>query len=290
MIDEADALAAWELAPVHCLAEHGCLDYHRVWGLLRLLLPAKPLFGEDTIVQGVRSLSSGNGRILLCGAADTAVLKLILEVGEAMDCAPMVDVIERCASACEVLRLHAARRGSKVNVIQGDFSDAAQLSLPSPTTYDLVIAHNILGLIPGEFRQAVCANWASLSARGSTLLLVQTLCASDVAWLDRNRPRDVDSALATLLNGLRSRDVSEQRTNDILTTAQRFWQATWRQSPALTEASVKSLLSTAGFSTTQVHYDACLERGPSSASITTRSGHSRALFMAVRRRHVAGVD
>lgn len=281
MIDRADAFTAWELAPTLCDREHGCTDYHRVWGLLRWLMPSEGVFGGQSIASVVQSISRQGACVLLCGAADTAVLSIILDAIDDMVYAPQVVVVERCATACEVLRRFAHRRGAALTIIQADLTAWSPALNELASRVDVIVAHNILGLIPGEFREAVCSQLADLATGSGLLLTVQTIFSSSKAWSTR-AVEGREEQLTRLKFALIERGISEPATHEILEVAQRFWTVNWRQSPVLTRPVLESLLEEAGFRVESIEIDSEVARGPSSLTAKAESERLRLLFKARR--------
>lgn len=282
MIDEQEALAAWELAPRCCRPDHGCCNYHRIWPFLRYLLPPKAVFGAEEITREVVALANADARILICGAADSAVLDIVLGACRSLPNPPAVDIIERCETACKVLRLYKDRHQASFNIINGDFVESSALYKDANSPYQMIVAHNILGQIPGDLRSTVCTNWGLMASEGARLMLVQTLYPNDDAWLQPNAERNIQTAIDSVAEGLRNHDISAAMSKEVLEVAEQFWQGSHRQAPALTHRSVIALLAGAGFDCEQVDKDNEDQRGPASAGVVRADDRSRCLFSAVR--------
>ncbi len=149
------AQLAWDAAPNMCRPDHGCLDYHRSWGLVRLLvgqgrLPAGEAFFQKELGEIGRQ---GGRRILVSGGADSGLLTIVLKACRTAGFEPDIIFADRCATACALNARMALHAQATVQVVKGDICELEIAPV------DAVVAHSFLHFFGGQKRQAVLDTW-----------------------------------------------------------------------------------------------------------------------------------
>lgn len=173
---EAQARLAWRLAADTCARaagpEPGCAWYHGVYPTLRLLgLAATPerhaRFFSDALQ---RSALAGSERVLISGAADTAMLAQVLAVyGVRGGARPRVQVLDRCETPLQLCRDYAGRVGCEIETRRLDLLDP-QARRPPARAFDLICTHSLLAFFTPDARREVIAAWRAQLRSGGQLV------------------------------------------------------------------------------------------------------------------------
>ena len=250
-------LAAFAFDWAHCLCDPqaGCKNYHRAWGIVRLIegqgaLPAGGAFFERALL----SLAlDGRIRILLSGAADTGLAALVVQALRQHDVEPQIVLVDRCATTLEQNRLFARHAKFDLQTYQ---MDARDLNIPP---VDAILVHSFLGFFAPDARQAVVNMWARNLAPTGRILMSNRL-SRDAAKL---RPLPDAQALATRTESFLTKALSlgytAARAKAMADAAQTLWQSRTNY-PQLEENELLGLLDKAGLAV--VH----MERDPSGKS------------------------
>lgn len=155
MFDEdlhANLLACLALAPRHCEA---CGDFHLLAALRRTTASRIGLdFDRDVFVAlGAEALArhAAAGRapsVLIAGAADTAILKLVMDAalvagGEAMARGLAITVVDLCETPLAICRDYAARHGLSIETAVADLG-----AWVPGRRFGLVAMHGVLPFFP----------------------------------------------------------------------------------------------------------------------------------------------
>jgi SAM-dependent methyltransferase len=187
----ADVILQAELARTlasDLCAPTGCAWYHGTWPALRALgLVATPYRHRD-LFDGVLAQAAASGRddVLVCGAADAAMVEIVL--GAYTSAPPRVTVLDRCATPVRVAAEAAARAGVTVEPWVADVVAADQ-----PAAFDVVCTHGLLPLQPADVRPRVIQRWADLLRPGGVAVTTSSIAAPKVTDPSVYAPEAVDA-------------------------------------------------------------------------------------------------
>lgn len=169
---EANAATAWRLAPGLCARaptpERSCAWYHAIYSTLRLLgLAASPerhaRFFSDALG---RSALAGFERVLVSGAADTAMLaQLLAAYSFRAGARPLVQVLDRCETPLLLCRDYARLVGWEIETRKLDLLDPHAREQPA-RAFDLICTHSLLALFPPAAKRGAIAAWRAQLRRG----------------------------------------------------------------------------------------------------------------------------
>jgi SAM-dependent methyltransferase len=171
------AQLARELAGRLC-APTGCAWYHGTWPTLRALgLVATP-HRHAALFDRVLGAAAAAERTdaLVCGAADAAMVEIVLAAYTSAGVVPRVTVLDRCATPVRVATDAAARAGVTVEPWVADVLDADR-----DGAFDVICTHGLLPLQPADVRPQVIARWAALLRPGGVVVTTSSLAGPDAA-------------------------------------------------------------------------------------------------------------
>lgn len=150
-----------------CSEVHGCSNYHRLWPLARLARESgTQLAGADFFKQQLLSFpKASQPRILICGAADTGVLAMLVNGARSAGLDAHFVLADRCATVIDQNRLLAEHWSLSLECHQTD------LTLLNCEAVDLIVAHSLLGFFSNSERQLLFNNWQSLLSRSGAALI-----------------------------------------------------------------------------------------------------------------------
>jgi ubiquinone/menaquinone biosynthesis C-methylase UbiE len=274
------AQLAWDAAPNMCRTDHGCLDYHRSWGLVRLLmgngrLPAGEPFFQRELEKIFRR---GGRRILVSGGADSGLLTIALKACRSAGFEPDIVFADRCASACELNARMAKHAQAKVHVVEGDICELEIAPV------DAVLAHSFLHFFGGEKRQSVLDAWYRNCKVDGEILISNVLKATESDWVTHKSAEALRERSIKFFQGARDAGYPLEVCQEMVQSAERFWQKSPGQPPGLTEANLQAGLALAGFDEISFRYsDAGVNEGPMAMVRVQLEGKARAEVSAVKR-------
>lgn len=270
---------AWGNAPHRCQPEHGCVDYHRTWSLVRLLigggrLPAGEPFFQRELQQ---RFQRGQRRILISGGADSGLLTIVLNACKIHHIEPDLVFADRCATACELNAQMAHHAQVHIKIIQGDIT---ALDIPP---VDVVVAHSFLPFFDGVARQQVLDTWFRLCRNEGQLLMSNVLKSDEQEWQTNTSPDAIPQLKLDLIQRAQAAGHAHDLVMQMAESAQRFWSSSPAQPPGLTADNLTAGLHSAGFQHVAIQYtDAGLNDGPIALAKHTRKGKLRAEITAVK--------
>ena len=164
MLSDDLARIAWEEAPRLC--EPDCRAYHRAWPLIRRLgLGAGPEGQGDFLGPAVADcLAHGGSDVLVSGAADEALVRL---VAEAASRPPAFTVLDRCATPLRLNAEYARRAGLSLSTVRSDILDY----LPG-RRFDLIVTHSFLTSFAPASLARLMGRWFELLRPGGRVVTV----------------------------------------------------------------------------------------------------------------------
>jgi SAM-dependent methyltransferase len=173
------ALEASEVAPRLC---RDCQNFHLLWPYLRLAgASGGGSVGEQQIQATLRRLLDGKSRrVLVAGAADTALLAV---VARAASPGTNIVVLDRCETPLELCRRFARRWSLPIETLHVDLMDFS-----STGRFDVVFAHSLLQFIPDDRREDVLSRLQrSLRPDGRLVLVFRTSARIEAGLLPEYR-------------------------------------------------------------------------------------------------------
>lgn len=183
------ARLAREVAPELC-EPTGCAWYHGIWPTLRALgLVATP-YRHEALFDAVLRAAADDGRrdVLVCGAADAAMVELVVTSYAAAGTTPRITVLDRCATPVTVAREAMARQGVAVDSWVADVLDADRAD-----AFDVICTHGLLPLQPAALRPEVVRRWAALLRPGGVAVTTSSLAGPDAADPQLYSPEAADA-------------------------------------------------------------------------------------------------
>ncbi|MES2722359.1 MAG: class I SAM-dependent methyltransferase [Pseudomonadota bacterium] len=183
------AQAAWRHGARHCVA---CGGYHRVWGVLRAAgLNGGLASDEPILAPRIAAALAPGARVLVAGAADPALLDLVVRTAAGMPLA--ITVADLCRTPLEVIGQLPPYTGVVVETEQVDLTQLDHLG-----RWDLILSHLMLAHVPPESRIEVLNRLRrALAPRGRLVLVARTVrdevkaeaAGDQAAWTARTLAR-----------------------------------------------------------------------------------------------------
>jgi len=255
------AKLAWEQAPTLCDPQLGCCDYHRCWSLVRWLnqdgaLPANNQFYLEEL--GALA-EQGRTRVLISGAADTGLMAMVLAAYGRHNMTPDIVLVDQCRTPVAQCRRFAEQLGLTAELLERDVRTLQTRPV------DAVVAHSFLHFFTGDERQAVTGSWRRLLKPGGRLILSNSLAISESSGPPARSHGEIVSQAGRLVEKARRLGFERNETAELTDALVRFWQQNRWQKPYITEANLRELLTTAGFSVDSFSVDSSPGAAPSRA-------------------------
>jgi hypothetical protein len=152
----ANLLVCLQMAPLHCDA---CGDFHISVAVRRTTASRVGMDYDRDVFVGLvaEALAARQGRglplsVLIAGAADTAILKLVLDAavavgGDAFARRLEVTIVDLCETPLEICRRFAQRHGLALETVRSDIGDYRP-----DRRFGLVAMHGVLPFFPVDRR------------------------------------------------------------------------------------------------------------------------------------------
>jgi hypothetical protein len=231
-------------------------------------------------VLGARVGAPGCRRVLVSGAADTAMLALVLRATRARPAAraPQVAVVDRCRTPLSLCERYGARAGLDVEGRVLDLLAPAARAAPE-APFDLVCTHSLLALVPPGRRGDLVAAWRAQLRPGGVVVSTARL---DSVASDGAAPADVEAFAERALAAARACATPLGVEPGALAALARGYAARLASWPLATAEALAALLEAGGFALEELR---CVEvagaLGRGAAAGTHRSA-TYAEFVAVR--------
>jgi SAM-dependent methyltransferase len=238
---------AFDAAPQLCHADHGCLPYHRLWSLVRLVeLGGQLPRGLDFFADGLAPVAAETGtvRVLVAGSADTGVPALVASAAHRAGLRPVLHVADRCGTPLAQIDRFAAQSGLEITTSQGNIADLAG------GAFDAAVTHNVMGFNSPEGRRAFLAAIGRCLRPGGRLLSIETISEVRVPRV----AKDGAMLAARFLSKLRAcEDLTEARFAALRAAAEAHFSIAMSRSP-YPEADLRADLSMVGLEITALDY------------------------------------
>ena len=244
------ARMAWDQAKSLCDPQHGCVNYHRTWSLVRLISLSGALPGASAffIEEIARRITGGARRILISGSADTGLLAVVAQAIRRAGQAAQIVIVDRCKTPLQQCRDYADMLGLPVEFHE---CDVRALEIEP---VDVVIAHSFLLFFPEPDRQQVIDSWARVTQQGATVLLFSPISPDEQTHPMRFDQKGIPGRAASLAAAAVGRGWHQEERAELESGVARFWS----ESPSLgkmphtTADNLRRGLERAGFLVLQV--------------------------------------
>lgn len=257
----------------------GCAAYHGFYPLLRLLgLAASPARHAEFYARALARLAPSHGpRVLVCAAADYAMMAHVVGAYRGAGIEPEIDVVDLCETPLRLCEAYARLVGTRADMY------AADVRAWDGQGYDLLCTHSLLVKFSAEERAAVVSRWSSFLRPGgavvSTVRIDPELSAATTAFAPGR-----DEAFAELVVGEARRQGWDGASAEDLATEARAYAAGIASHPVASRQELVELFDTAGFEMAQleiVHLPGRI--GTASSGAGTSRAATYAEFVAIRR-------
>lgn len=253
-VDEPLALSAplaCRLAPGLCLRDpltnQSCAWYHGVWQTMRLLELISSLRRENHFfLTRLHALASSGHyqNVLICGAADYALLARVAAAYSHAGQKPAISVLDRCPTSIYLNRWYAEKFGFSINT---ELSDIFEYR--TPPVFDIVCAHSLLSFFPPGQRPLLAGALASFLRPGGKFITSQRVHAGRQAEISTFTGQEISAF------GKRALAAAEQyrRHSDphfaVRAAAAKIsdYAKHYKRYPVRSDGEIKALLSNAGF-------------------------------------------
>jgi SAM-dependent methyltransferase len=224
-----------------------------------------------------RSLSPEPLRVLISGAADTALTAIVAHAFRDPDTVRIV-LAERCETTVQQNRLFARHLGIGLEVHPGDIREL------DCAPVDAIVAHSFLNYFDDTQRDELACAWMRVLKPGGVVLLSNRLERAPHAAPDAPARADICTEgsaerLARLEARARTLHWSGADLDQLAQTALEFWRIPARRS--VTEQAALGTLERAGFELLGLDYVDDVSDDPGSRP-RGKSGHPRAEIVARR--------
>jgi SAM-dependent methyltransferase len=172
---EASAPLQLRLAGEHC--SETCDWYHGPRGYLRALGITGGI-GKDTpfLLRALADEASrlGAGRVLICGAADAAMLAHVAAAFASAGQPLRATLVDRCPTPLFVNAWYAERNGIGVETARADI-----LEFTAAEPFDLICTHSFFSFFEARHRPRLVERWRDLLRPGGSVITAHGLYATD---------------------------------------------------------------------------------------------------------------
>jgi SAM-dependent methyltransferase len=171
---------AWRMAPQLCggdaVSGENCLAMHGAWQYLRLLGLVGSIDKRADFYREALASVTATGtapRVLICGAADYAMLAQVIAAFRGRGIEPDVTVIDLCETPLLLNRWYAERIGCRILTIQCDI-----LAYAAASPYDAVCTDAFFGRFPPGQWPVLLEKWRQVSRPGGHIITATRLRSS----------------------------------------------------------------------------------------------------------------
>lgn len=254
VVEPMAALArfAFDWADALCDPAHGCVDYHRMWSMVRYLEMGGALpEGEDFFDAELPTVArDGAARVILSGGADTGVMTLAVNACFRSGITPEIVMIDRCSTPLQQCRLFAAQIGADFQGIQATVD---RLDVPPA---DAVLAHSFMPFFPHEARLGLFEAWSRNLRIGGKVLMSQRLLPPGKQYERKFLPNEFNERRDRLAAAYERLGPLKVGLDDLLDAADRLWQHKL-SGRGVTEAEIAGLCDQTGMEIESIVYDDC---------------------------------
>ena len=152
-----------------CLAYHGTWQYRRLFGLLTSISDLRQhAFFHDAL--GSLAVAGRNPRVLITGAADYAMMAIVLRAYRDNGADLDLTVLDRCETPLFLNNWYAERVSQPVELSACDILD-----YESPRLFDVICAHSFVNQFPPAKRSELIAKWRQLLRPGGKLVMINRI-------------------------------------------------------------------------------------------------------------------
>lgn len=168
---------ARRLAPGLChkdpVTGESCAWIHGFWQHLRLLgFASAPDHHVEFFLRAMKTVTgeAETPRVLVSGAADYAMLALVIQAYRERNIRPDVTVVDRCDTPLMLNRWHAERAALEITTHRCDIFEYADSD-----PFDMLCTHSFFSEFPPERRPGILIKWKQLLRPGGAAIIVNRL-------------------------------------------------------------------------------------------------------------------
>jgi SAM-dependent methyltransferase len=152
-----------------CLSFHGTWQYRRLFGLLTSISNDQQHgFFHDAL--GALAVAGRHARVLITGAADYAMMALVLRAYRDRKAKLDLTVLDCCETPLFLNRWYAERASHPLELSACDI-----LEFESPRPFDVICAHSFVNQFPPTSRPELIAKWRQLLRPGGKLVMINRI-------------------------------------------------------------------------------------------------------------------
>jgi SAM-dependent methyltransferase len=168
----ARRLAA-ELCRIDPATGESCAWYHGFWQYVRLLgLGTSPVGHAAFYAQAFGGLARPQPKVLICGAADYAMLAYASDACRNLGLQAEFAMIDWCETPLALARWYAERESLLLTTVRRDLIDPIE---GGGSTHDAICTHALLGHFRPDLRRRLIANWHRALRSGGRVCTVNRL-------------------------------------------------------------------------------------------------------------------
>jgi SAM-dependent methyltransferase len=168
---------AWRRAPQLCskdpTTDESCAWIHGFWQYLRLLgLASTPGLHSRFFIDALAAcgVAGASRKVLISGAADYAMLDLVIQAHKAGDVRADITVVDRCETPLMLNRWFAERAGTDITTRHRDIFDYTDVR-----GFDAVCTHSFLSELPPARWPQLLDKWRQLLRPGGVVITINRL-------------------------------------------------------------------------------------------------------------------
>lgn len=213
---------AWEKAEIFCQNNHGCVDYHKVWSLVRLLLKDDELpIGQELwkiLLESTAHLDEN--RYLISGGADTGLLISLWTAIKDLNLPgffPKLVFSDQCKTPCAQVEFLSARLDAEIQTCVSNILDINE------TGFSGIVAHNFLLFFSHETRKNVISKWYDILTPGGALAIFQSVRREGILDAKLNSEENINRRVVEIKNKALEHGFTPSAINDLTQSIIKFW-------------------------------------------------------------------
>ena len=246
-----------------------CHWFHAAWQYLRMLdLVSTPHRHRSFFLESLSALAreGAHGRILISGAADYAMLELVLEAYAGSPTEPEIVVVDRCETPLVLNRWFAERRSIAVETEACDILD-----FESERPFDVICTHSFLVFIPPSRRADLVERWRQLLRPGGKVLTINRVRPDAPANAAGFSAEQIETFRDKALGAAEGRsDLGEATPEGLASYAERYARH-HRPFPVRSWERLRELFEQGGFSVDSLRASEAGKYWPSGAASASRT-------------------
>jgi SAM-dependent methyltransferase len=267
----AHRLAA-ELCRIDPATGESCAWYHGFWQYVRLLgLGTSPVGHAAFYARAFAGLASPKPRVLICGAADYAMLAYAGDACRQLGLQAEFTMIDWCQTPLTLARWYAERESLPLRTVRQDLIEPMEAS---ETRQDAICTHALLGHFRPDSRARLISNWHGALRSGGRVCTVNRLRPGQGNAPAAFSSGQVEAFVETVRQRAASRaDLGASDLARLASEAARYAarQVSW---PVHSADEVQALFEDAGFRIEHMSCGPMAEAGQPALNVPTVAGNA----------------